>query len=176
MCPQNLVYQNEHEKVPYFSNPCLKKIKDKATEKFQSTIKIANIFYRTAGTIASQQQYSLATFMLHQATEFTLRAFINLFMGGEQKTHTIAQLKNHTSRISPTLYAVLTPSNKEEEHLFSLLEEAYLKGRYDSGFEVLPKDFNQLHDIVNTLLAAAKSEFDIYIKNLEDLINLNKRL
>lgn len=164
---ETLIYDDGTKPLPKADAFKVNESKILAKQVFESSFQKARLFFREAQFCAEHCEYQMAIFMLHQCTELTLRAFILTFFGGEQKTHNITTLSKHVTRIAPQLVEFLTPKLQEDEFIFQLLEDSYLKARYDSGFVVNPKDFNILNYKLETLLTMSKNVFETYMKRLD---------
>lgn len=159
---RHLVYDDGSLSIPNlgFSEHLL--AKEQMHRLFAPNFKLANAFLQGAFSESKREELCLAVFMLHQATEFTYRAFLLSFCGTDQKTHSIAVFQNHLKRLTPTLNAVFNLDIPEDKRLFDLLEDAYLHARYEPSFKVSASDFELLYAKVQQILREAERVLAYY--------------
>jgi HEPN domain-containing protein len=161
---KNLVYTNGAELVtpaPALNNPA---IKQKAINDFATGYIRAQSFLKGAKQQIENGENATVAFMLHQAAELTLRAFIFALMGFDARTHSIELLKKHSRRCMPQVNELLPAGDEDEAQLLKVLDKAYLGARYASNYSIDDKLLDALLKKVTTLLALAKDTFNAKMK------------
>jgi len=97
----------------------------------------------------------IAIFLLHQAAELTYRGILKHLNGYDKKTHEIRSLQKYVRRCAPQLCNAFPDDTAEESRLLNLLENAYLKSRYEQEYPALEKDLSALFGKVGALQEAA---------------------
>ncbi len=77
-----------------------------------------------------------SAFMLHQATESFYTAILLVFTGYKGKEHDIIRLGSLASNYSNELLKIFPRDTKEHEDCFTLLQEAYIRARYDKKYKI----------------------------------------
>jgi HEPN domain-containing protein len=155
----NMVYTDG--KTTLLKSPALvaADIKQKAVNDFEAGFKKA-AFFMEGAKLYHDKDEALTAFMLQQAAELTLRAFILALTEKEVRTHTIVTFKKYCGRLAPELNTIFPSNTEEEEKLLQLLEKAYLSGRYARTFDVEEEMLAALFERVALLQATAKELFD----------------
>ncbi len=115
-----------------FTIPALpEKFSDKAQLVFESFYRKANSFHTIAEGHVKNGENELTAFFCHQASELSLTALLYAMTSSRDKTHHIARKLGQARLLNPKL----------NEELFGpemlvLLEQAYVKSRYNAGFRV----------------------------------------
>jgi HEPN domain-containing protein len=121
-------------------------------EEFRQQMAKAKNFLLGAITYKMTREFQLGTFMLHQAVEQTLNAFLLPLMGFRLQTHNLQKLLLYVRRLSTTLYYDVFPRNTDKEiQLFQLLQKAYIYGRYKNNFQVSEETMQILIDRIISL-------------------------
>jgi HEPN domain-containing protein len=131
------------------------KLFEKIRTGFKQYIQKALDFSETAGYLIDSRPSDITLFLLYQAAELTYRGILNHLNGYDKKTHEIRALKKYVRRCSPQLCAIFPDDTREESRLLDLLEDAYLKARYDQEFAPSKEDLSHLFDKVTTLQETA---------------------
>jgi HEPN domain-containing protein len=134
------VYEKDASSLPVPSPARHEEVKQKAGNLFYAGLSKAASFFESAKAASDRSDPATALFLLHQTAEFSLRALIRSLTGREVKEHSITLLAKHLRRCAPGLTPFFSTDKPEEERLLSLLESAYLKGRYADSFEVKGED------------------------------------
>ena len=153
--PENLLYDDGERTYPVTPPEVLAGIKQKVRTGFRQYIQKALDFSETAGYLIDTRPSDITLFLLHQAVELTYRGILNHLNGYDKKTHEIRALKKYVRRCAPQLCAIFPDNTKEESRLLDLLENAYLKARYEQEFTSSKEDLSNLFDKVTTLQEAA---------------------
>lgn len=138
MCiPQNVIYRKDTVPLPAPCNPqVFKQQVISYTRIFKREIDKAAQFLKGAVWYIEHQIFSLAAFMLHQATELTYRAFLGAFGEHVIKTHELNKLRKHLKRFVPVVLGAFDENDVLEIRLLGLLERAYCEARYSERYQI----------------------------------------
>lgn len=119
----------------------------------------------------NRNNYPMASFNLHQATENLLRTIELVYTLYSPKEHKLTELMNRCKRFTTEIFKAFPRDTQEEERLFKLLERAYVESRYNPDFEITKEDIDallpkveQLRDIVEKVCTA---QIDYYSQQSE---------
>lgn len=152
---ENLIYQNTTAKIPDLSAEKYAAVVAKARQEFEAGMAKAHSFYAGAEKYVESGNSAMAMFMLQQATELAFRAVALSLYGIERRTHSIKSLKKLNRRLAPELNDIFPADTEEEERLLKVLDDAYLDGRYSTGYTVSDNDLSTLLTRVGQLLERA---------------------
>jgi uncharacterized protein len=147
--PEKLIYDSGERKLtgPILINPAIKHAN--LLVEFRQMLEKAKGFLLGSSIYKAALEYQLGAFMLHQAAEQTLNAFLCPLMGLRLQTHNLQKLLLYTRRLSEALYYAVFPRNSGPEiQLFQLLQKAYIYGRYKNNFQVSQDNLETLTDRV----------------------------
>jgi predicted nucleotidyltransferase/HEPN domain-containing protein len=102
----------------------------KAKDDFEEWYESANGFFRQYRNAVRDQNYKIAAFELHQATEQFYSAILLVFTGYKPKIHDIEELGKKAAGQEPEFLQVFPKGTPEEKRLFDLLKRAYVEARY----------------------------------------------
>ncbi len=83
-----------------------------------------------------REQNKMAAFMLHQAAEQALHTLFRISTGLYVNTHSIDKLIRYCSMVSPKIAAIFPRNNYKNEHIFQLLQKAYIDSRYKESYAI----------------------------------------
>ena len=86
------------------------------------------------------EDYKIAAFDLHQATECFLYASILVFTNYKPKTHDLEKLLRWSASQHPGFVKVFPVSTKEQQRRFKLLRAAYVEARYDRSYKITKEE------------------------------------
>lgn len=143
--PEKLVFKNGGSEIELLSeefdfNKCkeltinLKNLQREKVEEFKEG------YYH----FKEKEQYSLASFMLHQAMELTYRHLEVLLVGKEQITHSVQAHHKYMKEISSMYDGVFDEEGYEDDTLLHILEDMYGASRYEDDFKVAPEVLDKL--------------------------------
>jgi HEPN domain-containing protein len=145
---QKCIYQNRAKFSLPLPNPVLLAAsKLKAESMYMEYRSKATNFLTGAKQYLTGNENTMAVFMLQQACEFTYRSLIFAFKGNSIKSHELVVLRKHLIHYAPQIIGLFYPKPKKELRLLSLLQDAYVKARYDDAYQIE-------HDQALTLLEA----------------------
>lgn len=116
-----------------------------------------------------KEQYSLASFMLHQAMELTYRHLEVLLVGKEQITHSVQAHHKYMKKISSMYDGVFDEEGYEDDTLLHILEDMYGASRYEDDFKVAPEVLDKLELKMESLHVLAGQIFQQMLISIEQL-------
>ncbi|HLR50968.1 MAG TPA: hypothetical protein VK076_10355, partial [Candidatus Sphingobacterium stercoripullorum] len=116
-----------------------------------------------------KEQYSLASFMLHQAMELTYRHLEVLLVGKEKNTHSVQTHHKYMKKISSMYHGVFEEEGYEDFMLLLALEDIYGASRYEDNFKVDPKVLDKLEVKMESLHVHADQIFQQMLISIEQL-------
>ncbi|MDO4584241.1 MAG: HEPN domain-containing protein [Planctomycetia bacterium] len=122
-----------------------------AQEYFDEYFHRGNLFLLTTQCMEENEEYTMASFHLHQATEKLYHAVQLVFTLYKPKRHDLAKLRSATKSFAPELLAAFPLHTPEEKRLFDLLCRAYIEARYNSQFRVTKEEVESLKKSVELL-------------------------
>jgi len=105
-----------------------------AEERYKLSISRAQGFIQGAKECLANQNTNVCAFMLHQAVEQCCIALIGLHLDYRCDIHNLRRLLMLTRCVSDKSYQVFFTRREHDEHLFNLLTQSYLNGRYSKDF------------------------------------------
>jgi HEPN domain-containing protein len=134
---ENVVYRkNTSEIFGYASPEIVEEIKIKSANVFSAGITKAINFYQGAQQYLADELYEMAIFMLQQACELTYRCLLNVLRGKDLKCHSPIVLRKHIRRFAPEIIGIFSSVEEEEIQYLQVLEEAYIKSRYQIDYTI----------------------------------------
>ena len=119
-------------------------IKKMAEEYYTSKYTRATYFFDDAITNIHKNRFVQASFYLHQATEYFLKAIPLVYILYGYKEHDLEFLIGKCKPYTLELAKVFPCDTDEEKRLFDLLRHAYLEARYNDKFFVTKADIDAL--------------------------------
>ncbi len=109
-------------------------------------------FLKSVAFNFQQEQYKIATFELHQATESFYYATLLVFTGYKPKTHNLYKLRKQAKHLSEELFLLFPiETSKEEKNLFDLLKRGYIDARYKADFAITKEELAKLMERVKLM-------------------------
>jgi HEPN domain-containing protein len=127
-----------------------------AQRDFERWRRQAWAFFRSAEFNVNEEEWRIATFLLHQAVEHTYQAILLAFTGYKPTTHNLDKLRRYTNRFSIELALLFPRDSKEEDRLFRLLLSGYVDARYKEDFMITGAEVGVLTDRIRQLLEIAE--------------------
>lgn len=140
--------------------------KEIAQEDFNNWFLSANEFLIDAKNAFQRKSLKKSLFELHQSAERFYNTIMLVFTGYKPKTHNLDKLRAYTKRFSQEIFYLFPCSNKEELHLFSLLQKGYIDARYNNNFIVSENELADLIDRVEKLKTLTEMECEKEIQSL----------
>lgn len=145
--------------VPLASTHVLKfrEILDLSKEYYEERMDTAETFLENASHNYDKGKYKMASFGLHQATENYLHTISLVFTQDKSQEHNLAKLlRRAKSHAMEEITPLFPRRDSRGRRLFTLLNQAYTRARYDSKFKVSKKNIEALTPMVEELREAAK--------------------
>lgn len=143
-----------HSKKFVLSKPKQLSLKDrikKAELYFDTWFKNATGFLKGFHFYLKDEEYKIAAFELHQATERFYMCVLLVFTDYKPKTHDLEELHHRSCKQDARLKTVFPRQSEEEERLFTLLKKAYIDSRYKIGYEIKKEELAYLSERVKLL-------------------------
>lgn len=121
-------------------------------------------FFDGAKRYLTQNENAMAVFMLQQACEFSYRSLIMVFKGRNIKSHELVALRKEAMYHAPQVIGLFHPKPKKELRLLTLLQEAYVKARYEQAYDI---DYNQavsLMEATSNLMRGVQALFEDFLR------------
>ena len=119
-------------------------IEKRARRYYDNRFVKATSFFETAEFNHSKAWYVMASFMLHQATEYFIKTIPLVFILYGYKEHDLEFLIEKCKPYTMELAKVFPRDTPEEKRLFELLRSAYVEARYNDDFIVTKEDIDAL--------------------------------
>lgn len=119
-------------------------IQQQAKEYFNEKFHRANLFLDHAIFDYNRDEYTMASFDLHQASENYYHTIRLSFILRSNKQHNLTKLHSSVRRYSDELGQIFPRHTEEEKRLFTLLKDAYVEARYNPKFVVTKEDIETL--------------------------------
>ncbi len=143
--PENLVYDNGRKAYPVLRLEQTAVLKAGIVRDFSRHLGAVDRFLACAeDTRTEEQQSGLAGFFVHQSVETVYRSLIRVLDGYDKRCHQVRALQKAVRLCAPQLQSVFPDNTKQEQRLLDLLEDCYLRGRYDDGFTIADDDLDVL--------------------------------
>ncbi|RZK60026.1 MAG: HEPN domain-containing protein [Pedobacter sp.] len=164
LCAQkNCIFQKEAQyNLPYPSRVLLAANRLKAANLFNQSRDKAVSFMHGANQYLEHNEYAMAVFMLQQACEFTYRSLILVFKSKNIKSHELVLLRKQLVHYVPQIIGLFHPKPKKEIRLLTLLQEAYIKVRYESTYQVDKEQASELLTATSNLMEGVQAVFEEY--------------
>ena len=120
------------------------RFREMAQEYFDERVHWAECFFKMMQAMYQENEFTMASFPLHQMTEKLYHAVLLVFTLDKQKEHDLKKLRDQTKGHARSLLAAFPLNTDEEKHLFELLRRAYIEARYNSKFVVTQEELDAL--------------------------------
>lgn len=125
----------------------------KAQEHFDKWFTSANGFLKQFNYALADQEFHIAAFQLHQATERYLTTILLVFTDYRPKDHNLESLSTKAIQCDAR-FDVFPKASDEDKRLFELLKKAYIDARYKMDeYPVTAADLERLSGYVEKLKA-----------------------
>jgi HEPN domain-containing protein/predicted nucleotidyltransferase len=128
-----------------------------AKRHFEEWFDSANEFLVDFNNAFERQSYKKAAFYLHQAAESFYKTVMLVFTNYLPKGHYLDRLGSTVCAFSPKFLTVFPMATDEQKRCFDLLNEAYVRARYDSGYKITKEQLEYLAERVKTLQQLTKN-------------------
>lgn len=118
--------------------------KEKQKKDYEFWKSLGDDFLDSSETDVEKGKLRLAAFHLHQAAEHYLAAACLVLSGYRPKGHDLEKLETWAAQFDPSFNNILPRDTTEDEHLFKLLQSAYVDARYKSKFNIEENELEEL--------------------------------
>ena len=122
-----------------------------AKQYFNEWFHSGEAFYKQFEYAINDNEYKLAAFLLHQATESFYKTVLLVFSNYKPKGHYLDGLSSMVCAFSPKFLTIFPMATEEQKKCFDLLNEAYVKARYDSHYKITKQQLEYLAKRVKIL-------------------------
>jgi len=127
-----------------------------AKRYFKEWFESGNTFYHQFEHIFKHGKYKNAAFQLHQAAESFYKTVLLVFTNYRPKGHYLDSLSSTVCAFSPKFLTVFPMATDQQKKCFDLLNEAYVRARYDSRYKITKKQLEYLAKCVHKLQRLTK--------------------
>ncbi|MGF1924217.1 MAG: HEPN domain-containing protein [Bacteroidia bacterium] len=143
--PENCVYKNpKNYTLPRLAPDKYHQLVDSARQSFYENMERALTFFGSAHQLSNE----ISVFMLQQACELTFRSLLLSLRGKDVRCHDLVVLRKNLKHFVPTLDGVFGANEKQEIKLLGLIQEAYIRSRYDQSYSISRTDLE--HALIAT--------------------------
>ena len=133
-----------------------KQRKNKAALYFDKWFKNAEMFFEDSmanilKAESDKDYFSLAAFMLHQATERYYMCMLLVYTDYKPKIHDLDKLDKQACKLDNRFKTIFPRTTPEEERLFTLLKKAYIDSRYKLEYRITKEELEYLSGCVTKL-------------------------
>ncbi|MDD5599933.1 MAG: HEPN domain-containing protein, partial [Victivallaceae bacterium] len=121
-----LLYDSKRKQLARKRKLNLEEIKKQAQDYFDEWFKSAEGFFKQYKHALSDEEYKIAAFLLHQATERFYHTVSLVFTGYKHKTHDLEELGDIASTLNLEYKKIFPQKTPTEKHHFTLLQKAYI--------------------------------------------------
>lgn len=141
-------------------------LKEIAVNDYEEWFPMGDSFLINCRNSIDRSDNKVAAFLLHQAAENFLHCSLLVMTGYKPKTHSLEKLTSLCASQSNEFLKVFPRTNEMERKLFKLLEEAYIRARYDKTYKITAEQLEYLVRRVEMLRDVTKSACDDRVENL----------
>lgn len=123
----------------------------KAKEYFEAWYKNSNTFLRLFEFAFSEEEFVVAAFQLHRATERYYNTTLLVFTDYKPKIHDIEKLGKQVEKLNSAFGTVFPKNTPEKKRLFELLQKAYIDSRYNMNYKIEKEELEYLSERVKLL-------------------------
>ncbi len=136
-----------------------------AKQYFEEWFNNAEVFYKHFEYAIKDGDYKNAAFQLHQAAESFYKTVLLVFTNYRPKGHYLDSLGSTVCAFSPKFLTVFPMATDEQKKCFDLLNEAYVRARYDRGYKITKQQLDYLAERVKVLQRLTKKICEDKIKS-----------
>jgi len=151
----------EHELTP-------KEQKRIAQEGYDHWFKRAKDFLKVYSFCFNENDFEIAAFNLHQATEASYKTILLVFTNYNPNEHYLKMLGGMASEEDASLSDIFPLKTEEEQERFRKLDYAYIGARYDPAFRITKADLEILATHVKKLLELTEKICKAKIEGFND--------
>ncbi len=129
-----LLYTSKRKQLARKRKLSIEEIKKQAQGYFYEWFESADGFFRQFNYASKDENYKIAAFQLHQATERYYHTLTLVFTAYKHKTHNLEELGKIASTLNLEYKKIFPRQTADERHHFTLLQKAYIDSRYKKGY------------------------------------------
>ena len=122
-----------------------------AKADFEQWFKTAKESYRSHELNFDEGQYKKSAFELHQATEALYSCIELVFSNYKPKSHDLDELGHLAADHDPAFITAFPRNTDDQKKCFELLNDAYVKARYDKDYKITKEQLEYLAERVKVL-------------------------
>jgi len=130
------------------------------------TVALKNYEFNLREGKSNKTHLKKAAFELHQATEAIFTAILLVFTEYRPKTHDLEKLLKKVVPFDVRFAEVFPRNTAEEQALFLLLKEAYVKARYSKSYRITQEELQSLAERIEKLVKIGK---EVCLRKIEGL-------
>nr|WP_314464320.1 HEPN domain-containing protein [uncultured Novosphingobium sp.] len=160
-----LFEEPEHRFVkpkPLARDKALQETRDYFEEWFES----ADTFLKTSKLVREMQRPKEAAFLLHQATERLYHCLFLVRTLYSPKSHNLNKLRDLAEEIEPAMRTVWPRTTRFERRCYSLLRDAYVKGRYSREYVITEEELDWIAGRVVVLQDLVRQAYEARLEKL----------
>ncbi|HJD56053.1 MAG TPA: HEPN domain-containing protein [Rickettsia endosymbiont of Pyrocoelia pectoralis] len=146
-----LLYDSGEFKLSEAKDLPWSEVKEIAREDYEEWFKSGCGFLIDCKYPLERGELNKSAFYLHQATESFYSSILLVFSRYKPKLHDIRKLGGYCANYNTELLKIFPQSSPEQEECFKLLEEAYVKARYDKNYKISKEQLLYLIERVEKL-------------------------
>ncbi len=144
--------------------------RDKALQEtqdyFEEWFESANRFLVNAGENAARGWNKEAAFLFHQATERLYHCLFLVRTLYSPKSHNLNKLRDLAEEIEPAMRTVWPRTTRFERRCYSLLRDAYVKGRYSREYVITEEELDWIASRVVVLQDLVRQAYEARLEKL----------
>ena len=164
-----LLYSSERLPLPEIQELNVEEQKYYAQKDFDNWFESAKSFFDNFEYKLSKDDYKIAAFELHQATERFYTAVLLVFTGYKPKLHDLEILDSKAHALCNELKDIFPRATKKERNLFNLLKKAYVEARYSMEYKITKEELEYLAERVKKLQSATQKVCKAKIESFTEL-------
>ncbi|MDR2956266.1 MAG: HEPN domain-containing protein [Prevotella sp.] len=164
-----MLYNNGKYKLHRRKKLRYNEIRQRAQTHFDDKLDKADRFLKGVYFYLNDQDFNMASFLLHQVFESCYCSVLAVFTLRNNKQHNLLRLYKAIRHYSPELAAVFSFNDTEEKRLFHLVRTAYIQSRYNPHFEVSKEDIEALILKASLFIDVTKRVCKKRIKEYEEM-------
>jgi uncharacterized protein len=137
-----------------------------AEKHFKQWFESANSFLRQFGYAMSDNDFKMAAFLLHQATERLYATLLLTISNYRPKTHNLKRLRSMTIQLDDSITTTFPQNTRFSRRCFDLLKRAYIDARYSEHYKITDEELSWLGDQVKLLKRDVESISTTHIETL----------
>lgn len=172
--PPHQLYAASKKKSPLLSRKVITGLLELSELNYRKCRKSSDEFRGGVDNFLATEDFSQASFMLHQFMELRLKGFQTVLGITAGKSHNIEHLVKSTGSMVPPLMEIF-PYDSPSGYLFRLLDQAYVKAKKQDGigisrseFKILLENCERARRVMDGMVASTIERITAYCGQLEE--------